>query len=667
MRLKEHEKNYRLRFDNGISIEVLRDGPVYGGLGQVKWGRRKLRCTEMPVLPLITTPNGYEVSRLEVEEVGKGEESVTLHLRPFAVPQGRMEWLCCDGEDRWNVGAWAQEPERDRGGMFQVTLSAVNRTLGGVDFVGFSYAYRFHSRRYYVYRIHDRATWELGGWATGNTFWMAGPFSNPTKTFQNKEDSFTTAWCANGEAPTQLQQFLPLFTALQGFTFQFDSSSLLLTAFEEAFHCRSLFQKEEGRNYLVHWHQLCDDLQSCVEFPALQVLVADAPADEAAMVNCYCDVREELQRQYREQWGLSHSWAAASGRLTGAGPDARGVQHGLDELARAACTRVYMPGMLTAHAPESDTVSARREAAKQVQEVTEHAHARAMEVALSLSDCCAGWLLLEAESAEGEQEPQPLPAGHALVAAAARDESVRKALLEHLRGLKREFKIDALYAEAILESLSDQFEWAGQPGRDRIARSSGEVHSLAAEWAELISALQDMGYQCLLAGAGALDTPGRRVAYADLAEKEHMYRDVVLSFPFEEVTEAGDDPLEAYFRGCANRLCFMPTYDVTRKVRGRLEDWWGEEDFAALNRAYQAVREYMEHSRVLAEGRGVLWDGAEPETRVLWAYDGFEWAVGPRAEVFDVMDSQGVELDEDEPVFSPEPFRVYLIQHAEAL
>ncbi|MFO8006962.1 MAG: hypothetical protein R6V05_04415 [Candidatus Brocadiia bacterium] len=667
MRFKEHEKNYRLRFDNGISIELLRDGPVYGGLGQVKWGRRKLRCTEMPILPFVTTPNGYEVTRLEVEEVDKEDESVTLHLRPFAVPRGRMEWLCCDGEDRWNVGAWAQEPERDRGGMLQLTLSAVNRTLGGVNFSGFSYAYRFHSRRFYVYRIHDRATWELGGWATGNTFWMTGPFNTPAKTLQNKEDSFTTAWCVDGEEPTQLQQFLPLFTELQGFTFQFDSSSLLVTAFEQAFHCRSLFQKEEGRNYLVHWHQLCDDLQSCVEFPAMQVLVADVPADEPALANRYCDIREELQAQYRQQFGLSHSWATASGRLTGAGPDAKGVRHGLDELASAACTRVYMPGMLAAHAPEADTVSARREATKKVGEVTEHAHARAMEVGLSLSDCCAGWLLPEPEPVEDEEKAPVLPAGHGLIAAALRDGRLRKILLEHLRRLKKEFKIDALYAEDILDSLSDQFEWAGQPGRGRIARSSGEVHSLAIERAELIAALQDMGYQCLLAGAGALDTPGRKVAYEDLAGREHMYRDTVLRFPFEEITEAGDDPMEAYFRGCANRLCFMPTYDVTRKVRGRLEDWWSEEDFASLNRAYQAVREYMEHSCVLPEGRGVLWDGAEPETRVLWAYDEFEWAVGRRAEVFDVMDSKGIELDEEEPVFEPEPFRVYLIQHARAL
>jgi hypothetical protein len=142
-----------------------------------------------------------------------------------------------------------------------------------------------------------------------------------------------------------------------------------------------------------------------------------------------------------------------------------------------------------------------------------------------------------------------------------------------------------------------------------------------------------------------------------------MLRDMVVDFPYNAMIESGDDPLEGYFRACANRLSYATDYDLTRGVHGRMEGWWRQE-YAVVNQAYHAVRDYMERSHLLPDDRGVLWTGAEPDVWVLWAYREFDWPVGEDAEVFDVMAAEPVELAEG--VFTPGPCRTYLVQGAEA-
>lgn len=683
MQLREHDRCYRLSFDNGISLEVLKRGSAFEGLGQVQLRRRKLRCAELPIMPLIRTPDGYEVSRLELQDIERGRNAVTITLTPHVSRHGRMEWVCCDGEDRWNVGPWEQPPERDRGGALRLTLQAVNRTLGGLDFVGFSYSYKYRSRKCRIYRIHDRATWELGGSATGSSFWMEGPFNEPHKTFENKSDAFTTSWCRFDGGTVQLQQFLPFFTALQGFTFGFDRQDVLVTAFEAPFHCRSLFQKNAGRNYLVHWHQLCGDLSGCLEFPALQVLCADLPADDLTeRANQYCAVREELQRSYAEQCGLVREEVLASGRLApGQTACLEALQRGLDELARAGCKRVYAPGVIHALGPQQAVAKgapaeSHHEARQRLTRLVEHAHQRDMELAASLEDCCAPWLL----ACTASEVPQEADAhvedavGAELVARALRDRQAAQFLLEYLHRVKRGVGLDALFSESVLSAIGEQFDWALPPVGEKAAQgpqekgapdldeNAGEIRSLQGPTVSLVAALQGMGYKCPLAGVNGLAVvPPAGPGYPMLKGREFMYRDSVVEFPYEAIADSNVHPLEAYFRGCANRLCYVAVYDATRGAGGRLAGWWRQE-YGAVNRAYHAVREHMESSRLLSDERGVLWTGADAGVRVLWCCKPFQWAVGSEAKVFDVMANKRVELEDGG--FPAQGLRVYVVENA---
>jgi hypothetical protein len=690
MRLKEHDKSYRLTFDNGISIEILKRGSEFCGLGEVKLRRRKLRSGELPIMPLIRTPDGCEVSRLELQNVEESKDAVAVTLTPHVSRYGRMEWACCDGEDRWNVGPWEQEAERDRGGALRLTLQAVNRVIGGLEFAGFSYGYKFRSRKCRIYRLHDRATWELGGWATGNSFWMQGPYNVPQKTFEGKRDSFTTAWCRSVGGTVEVQQFLPLFTALQGFAFQFDRQNLLLTAFEAPFHCRSLFQKNAGQNYFIHWHQLCGDLGACLEFPALQVLCANAPcSDMTERADQYSAIRDELQRTYAEQCRLMREGTVVSGRIAAAeGACAEALQRGLDELARAGCKRVYVSSLMGAFAPRDMNAAGAggrelvQESYRQVSRFVDHAHQRGLEVAASLADCCAPWLIAGSRP-EGPQDAAGIAAkpigdvaGAQLVSLALREKPAEKFLLEHLHRVRRALGVDALFADSVLSGIADQFHRALAPANDAgdteggdnargaaadLDDDGGDIRSLHAPTIGLVAALQRMGYKCPLAGAGGLATACAAVGYQLLCDREFMFRDGVFEFPYGGIVDSGAHPIEAYFRGCANRLSYAAVYDAARGAGGRLASWW-RQDYATINKAYHAVREHMESSRLLPEGRGVLWTGADPDVRVLWCYKAFAWAAGKDADVFDVTASRRVELEGGE--FTPLALRVYLVQDA---
>ncbi|MFW6189960.1 MAG: hypothetical protein ACOC7T_05955 [Planctomycetota bacterium] len=653
MQVKESGQGHTVRFENGASVRILQQDEDFRGLGEVKLGRRKLRSGKLPIRPLIATPDGFTVSRLELKEMEEQEDALILRLKPFMVRTGRMEWLCCDGYDRWNVGPWDGGERRDRGGIVRIVLRPVERSIGGLDYAGFSYSYKFRSRKYEIFRIHDRATWELGGRATGNSLWMAGPFAAPRMHAQNKQSEFTTSWCRRG---TQLQQFLPLFSCLQGFGFQFDRDTVLVTAFEEPFHCRSLFEKRSGENFIVHWHQLCESLGGCLEFPAQQVLCAPSRyEDEAERVNQYCAVREELHRR----WGRRAAPAGpdgGAGLLQCDGAGARMVRSGLDRLADEACRRVFVSGFTPADGDEPEPFDAPR--------LTDYAHQRGMEVALPLAHCCRLAAPLE-EPETAEPPPPGLAAarGEVLLHRALREESALDYLLGKLRLLRHEIQVDGVFAGSLVAEIGDDFTWipdgrgeTEEPPPATYDDGDADIRSLHGLRQKLARGLRDIGFKCTLRGVDGLAAPAEMPVPEEGPVGEFLFRDYVLSFPHDGLGQRGIDPYPVYFRGCAHRVGFAVP---CRAAEGDLPDWWTDK-FRDLNAAVQAVRQYMGRATALPEDRGVLWSGPDPEVGVLWTFRGFEYAVEEGAEVFDVLASRPVAVQEGG--FEAQKQRVYLLQ-----
>ncbi len=641
MELREHKDSFRVEFENGVSVEIRRQGGTFGGIGRVRCGTRDLRSPELPILPLIISPDGYRVHRLEIEQVRPDDEGVVLTLRPYVDLSGRTEERDRGGEDCWNVASWAQQPVRDRGGMVWLRLKEANRRIGDMELRGFSYGYKFRSRKYRVCRLHDRATWELNGRATGNVLYMRGHPEGPRRVIRNKKDEFTTARL---DGDGLRAQFRPLFTELQGFSFQFTRSNVLVTAFQEPFPCMSLLQKSRGWNYIVHWHQLCGDghgKAGSLDFPALEVLCADSVArEESKRLSQYEAVRGDLSERYHRAFGLQREQAVCCGELhASSGLSKAELGRGVARLAGAGCTEVIVPGLLVGcdklapgRGGRSEATADAEGARERIRTIVGLAHRRGMEVGTFLGPA--------AVQGVNENGPQGPGGGKG------------DALGTALAALKREFALDVLYLEAGSRAAHSQDPTGGG--------GAGSGNELATAIA-FHRAAQQQGYRFGRNGPDLFGLSGRAVPYRVLRHNEFFYRDSAMRFPHEEVLAAGDDPHEAYFRGYANRLCYRVRFGGKDGGRPGLDAWW-DAGFAAVNRAYTLVEEHMRFASALPGGKGVLWSpsAAGDDVRVLWAFVGFTWQVGEQASAYDVMAAGPVKLEGGR--LEVQPNRVYLVQ-----
>jgi hypothetical protein len=247
--------------------------------------------------------------------------------------------------------------------------------------------------------------------------------------------------------------------------------------------------------------------------------------------------------------------------------------------------------------------------------------------------------------------------------------------MSHLRSVRNDLGIDGIFRDSVLNALDGQFAWSHESrGKRRRKRSSsrqgyapsfdglpGDIRSLVGPRQDLLRDLQRLGYFCLLAGPTDLAVAGEHRDLGALGGREFMFRGCVVAFPAEEVESGRQEPLEVYFRGCAHGLEYALTFDVSDGAAGSLAPWWTA-DMSAVNTAYQAVTEHMTEMRILPEARGVLWTGADADVQVLWCLRKFVWAAGEDADVFEVVHSRPIDLQEDS--FTAEPLSVYLVQDA---
>ena len=212
--------------------------------------------------------------------------------------------------------------------------------------------------------------------------------------------------------------------------------------------------------------------------------------------------------------------------------------------------------------------------------------------------------------------------------------------------------MDALYLEHAGGGLAPGAS-AGSVAQARLADLDSQI--------SFQRTLQDLGYRYGVSSGAVFGVSVTQAPYCVLKDSEFLYRDTVMSFPHEEVLASKDDPHDAYFRGYANRLCYRARCELARGTRRGLPPWWDAE-YAAINRAYCAVRDQMYYPRLLGDGRGVLWDGLADEVQVLWTYGDFPWRTGQEAQVYDVMARRTVSLQDG--TFTAGARRIYLVQEA---
>jgi hypothetical protein len=383
--------------------------------------------------------------------------------------------------------------------------------------------------------------------------------------------------------------------------------------------------------------------------------------DETERINQYCAVREGLHRQYAEQLGYGREAAVVGGRVTLRDATTDGdLRQAVDDLARAACRRVYLAGLTPLPAPGTaggdltDRDAAANKTAGQVRSIVEHAHRRGMQVGVELGECLRAWLTgLPGDGTGGPYDGDEMD-GLALL-----QQEERRRLLDQMGWLRHDLGVDCIYAAMEGGGPSDPLCRAFQGWSDGAKkRPARQVRGLAPAGAWLLRELHRLGFGLCMQGVPGLACPGAAPPGDRVDGNEFMFRDSELGLPEEEPGRSLPDP-EALFRACANRMTRVVDYPFGTARRRRLGGW-ANRDCTRIHKAYHAVRDHMVYSRHLPDGRGVLWQGLEPDVRVLWAFKAFTWDAGERGEVFDVM--AGKTVDQQGGKLSAGRGTVYLIQ-----
>ena len=296
-----------------VTLE-LPDSPSFDGFGAIRIGDMVVRSSQRPMFVHIRNPWGVELADYRLtsrQKLSDGGEA--LEFSASRREGGLMEWMLHTVRTRQNTADWSRPPVPAEGTVLRLELSPVQRTLGGRKATGFSYRYIYRSKDIPIYRIVDRATWEPGGTALGNTFWLRNAFSPAVITFNSADLFYSTEWYLPSAVNPNIFQFLPWQTTLQGFSMTVNPKGTLITWATEPAHIRSLFEKQRGDDLIVHMHEHCGDLANEFTTSPVEVLWVDGGLDHVEALNLYEAARDLVSKTLHRKAGIRQERATSYG------------------------------------------------------------------------------------------------------------------------------------------------------------------------------------------------------------------------------------------------------------------------------------------------------------------------------------------------------------------
>ena len=123
----------------------------------------------------IRNPWGVELLNYRVAHCGISDDRARLFFSMDQREGGLAEWMAHAVRPRYNTADWTLGPKHAKGTILELELRPVKRIIGARNYSGFSY----RSDTIPIYKILDRGSWEIGGSAIGNEFWMRNCFAPP--------------------------------------------------------------------------------------------------------------------------------------------------------------------------------------------------------------------------------------------------------------------------------------------------------------------------------------------------------------------------------------------------------------------------------------------------------------------------------------------------------
>lgn len=676
IRFERSPGRLRIMGANGVQIAFVMDGKWLKGVGKVSLDGKPLRDVTENIWPEMATPYGAEVCRLEFMEVRGEAGAVVISTRPYYRVIHRMEWTEHAMHPLTNTTSWSQEPSSPAGSRFDWILREVDETFDGVVYSGFSYAFRYDGPGHPIYQIEDKATWELGGNIVGNGFIMRGGGEPHARFAPNT--SYYSGWDLPGIANPHVFQHKPLYTQMQGFTFQYDADHVLLTVHDHPSHVRSLFQRTPGQAALLHFNQYCFDLTERHTTPARKILVGRRKdRSETTLANHYLRVRDFLQDQHRKYYGLKYDKTRPVSHMEAKGlAQMEKFKPVLDQLKEWGINRAFI--MPIWRSPDSD-INPRFEKDRERFGIFGNL---CCPLELEIADCYGGWeglrsvnqhaasLNMETFTWHASHFSSMTPLlrqipdlfcrdvngqfnrnnyGHVLMAVNQRSPRYQEYLMAAYRKAK-DCGLNGIFHDSHFNLATDTINFLhidysqesqpAPPGEFHYpsdAQGQDQILSMHDTALHLQSRLQnEYGFFYYVESEGALGTSWSTPDYPHIRGNEYVYSNLDSGFDHEGFAKFDDDVVMAYFRALSVRLTYQIGVEPNVFPDARsIVRWWKPESMVPINRAFARVEDHMEEMWVLDDDRGILWKGTDAE--VLFAYKSFDYPIHGSAEVLDAV------------------------------
>lgn len=664
---------------NGIEVGFILDGKWLKGIRAVSLDGKPLRNVNECIWPEIATPYGAEVCGLEFQDVRAEAGAIVISTRPYYRVIHRMEWTEHAMHPLTNTTSWSKEPSSPEGSRFDWILREVNESYDGIPYAGFSYAFHYEGPHHPIYQIEDKATWELGGNIAGNGFIMRGGGEPHARFEQNT--TYYSGWDLPGIANPHVFQHKPLYTQMQGFTFQYDASQVLLTVHDHPSHVRSLFQRQAGQPALLHFNQYCFDLTERHTTPAREILVgARKDPSQTTLANHYLRVRDFLQDRHRKYYGLKYDKARPVSHMEANGlAQMEKFKPVLDQLKKWGINRAFI--MPIWRSPDTD-INPRFEKDRDRFGVFGNL---CCPLELEIADCYGGWEGLRAVNqhaaalnmetftwhASHFSSITPLVDkipdlfcrdvngqfnrnnyGHVLWAVNQRSPRYQEYLMAAYRKAK-DCGLNGIFHDSHFNLATDTINFLHidyyqenkpvPPGEFHYpsdVQGTDQVLSMHDTALHLQSRLQnEYGFFYYVESEGALGTSWSSPDYKYVRGNEYIYSNLDSGFDEGGFAKFDDDLVMAYFRAMSVRLTYQVGIEPNLFPAPRsIARWWRPEAMVPLNMAFARVEDHMEEMWVLEDDCGIVWK--DQGTEVLFAYKDFNYAIKDAVDVLDAITNQ---------------------------
>jgi hypothetical protein len=688
-----------IKLGNGISLEMVMQNNEFLGFGRITAGNVRLRNGRRPMFVEIRNPNGTTLCNYTIARKQTKDNSVLLEFSMHYREGGLMDWMVHSVRNRYNTADWTAEPKPATDTKLWLEIRPVTRQIGNLKYIGFSYQYRYQSKSIPIYKILDRGTWEPSGQAVGSEFWLRHPFVPSITPIDSIEQFYSTEWYLPSAANPNGFQFLPLQTALEGFTFTTTKAGTLVTWATKVSHIRSLFEKPRGVDEIVHWHEHCNDLGKELVTSPVEVLWAAGELDRVERANAYEAVRElvhqtlhtelSMRRERITTYGVIEQWDNADLK--------RYTKFGLPKLLAAGVKTVF----LTNHFQNNmntfgvsnmcatlDWKIADSVGEDNVRAFCNRAKADGAKVEMWGNTALSTFGLKQwerngtsnridylpkagsiMEVIERSRDPfvrnpsNAIEADHYTPVFAVlnmRDPTIRQYWLQRWQYAHDKIGLEGIFLDSSTNLSSDKFHFINFPdaglknaaigafGNYRPAQEPpSAILSQYHSHLELMTQMQKMGYRYCGEDIGVFGIHRSGPPIETRLKSLPLWGECLAMFDVSAIQKAGAEPDDVFFQALAYRMMWFIYWDIQREelsfnygsIRGdydRPNEW-----HISLLKVFNQVNDLMLNREILSDEKGVMYRAKNYQ--VLWALQNFDFNLAGDSLVVDINTGKNIQ------------------------